>query len=94
MVTQSNDRISKAKELYKLAEERKAIEKREAELKEFFKGLLTKGVIEADEYAVVIEECERTGLDRPALEAEFGAAKIKKFEKVTEYTKVTVKKNK
>lgn len=90
MRTQSKEKITKAKRLAKLIEDRKAIEKEEAELKKYFKGEIEGGVLEAGDVVITIEVKSRESLDREALEAELGS-KLKKYIKVTEYEQVNVK---
>lgn len=89
MITKSKEKIEKARELLKLVELRKSVEKAESELKEYFKLEATDGVIEADDVLVVIKKQSRVTLDRDALTAELGD-KIKRFEKSTEYSMVLV----
>jgi hypothetical protein len=89
MKTQSKDLISKANELYQVIQQRKALEKAESELKDFFKEKITDGVLDAGAVKILIQKRERTTLDAKALEKELGP-KLEKFQRVTEYTQMTV----
>lgn len=89
MVTKSKEKIDKARKLLALVEQRREIERQEAELKEFFKDQITDGVLDAGDIVVLVEQRQRVNLDRKGLEAELGK-RIKEFEKVTEYSQITV----
>ena len=92
MKTLSKTKIEKAKRLADLNKQAKDIEKESKELKEFFKAEIQEGVLEAGDIAIVVSKKQRTSLDKDALIIEFGEAKIKRFELVTEYLQVDIKK--
>lgn len=91
MKTKSQELITKAKELLATIRTRRDLEKKESELKEFFKSKNTDGHIDADGVLVVFTQKTRKALDRKALEAKFGKDVIAQFETTTEYTQVDVK---
>lgn len=91
MKTQSKTLIIKADRLFALIQTRIALEKEEAELKEFFKVEIKDGLLEAGDVIIMLETKERVGLDKKSLEAEMGAEFIRQFEKKTEYVQVNVK---
>lgn len=91
MKTKSQEIIAKAKELLAAIRLRRDLEKKESELKEFFKAKNTDGHIDADGVLVTFTNKTRTSLDRKALEAKFGKEVIAQFETSTEYTQVDVK---
>ena len=82
--------ILKAQELFNLIEARKEIEKKERELKDYFKAM-GEVAIKANDILITLTEKERTNLDKLALTAFLGPDKIHEFETVTEYVKVDVK---
>jgi len=83
--------IQKAQELFDLIEARKEIEKKERELKDYFKAM-GEVAIKANDILITLTEKERTNLDKLALTAFLGPDKIHEFETVTEYVQVDVKK--
>lgn len=92
MKTVSKDKIEKAERLAALIEMRKEIEKEEKALKDFFKTEIdVSSFLEAGNVLITIEQCQRAGIDKNLLIAELGSG-YKKFETVTEYQQVTVKK--
>jgi hypothetical protein len=91
MKTKSQELITKAKELLNAIRMRRELEKKETELKDFFKSKNTDGFIDADGVLLTFTNKTRTGLDRKALEAKFGKDVIAQFETSTEYTQVDVK---
>lgn len=90
MRTTSKDKISKAEALLAIVEQRKELERKEAELKAYFKDELSNGVIEAGNVIIIIEQCTRTTIDRAKLELKIGAEMLKEFEKTTEYSQLKV----
>jgi hypothetical protein len=91
MKTKSQELITKAKDLLNTIRTRRELEKKESELKEFFKTKNTDGFIDADGVLVTFTDKKRTSLDRKALEAKFGKDVIAQFEVTTEYTQIDVK---
>lgn len=91
MKTKNKDKISKANELLKLVSSRKQNEKRESELKEYFKNEIKDGVLECGNVTIIILDAKKSSLDRKGLEQEFGLEAVKAFEKITEYKKVEVR---
>ena len=90
--TKSTKKIECAIELYELTEQRRAIEKREKELKEFFKEEIGEGgALNAGPIIILLENCQRTSLDKKQLVIELGAERVKKFERVTYFKKFTLK---
>lgn len=86
----SQSDILKAQELFNLIEARKEIEKKERELKDYFKAM-GEVAIKANDILITLTEKERTNLDKLALTAFLGPDKIHEFETVTEYVQVDVK---
>jgi hypothetical protein len=83
-----------ANELLKVIEQRKALDKRESELKELFKtrmGAMGCDTLSLGGVQVSLVLKSRTGLDGKALIAAFGEAVISQYEKITEYKQVDVK---
>lgn len=89
MTTTNKESIKNATALLDIIEQRKELEKKEKELKDYFKLLTPEGIIEAGKIVVMIKLKSRTGLDRSALVKELGD-KIHDFEVTTEYKEVTV----
>jgi hypothetical protein len=89
----SDENLRLASELSNVIAKRKEYEKRERELKDYFLNLADNkaGLLKIGEVLIVITDCERATLDRKALEAKYGADKIKAFDKVTTYLKTEVK---
>ncbi len=81
--------IEKANELFELIEARKEIERKERELKDYFKAM-GEAAIKANDILITLTEKERTNLDRKALQA-FMGDKLVEFETTTEYVQVDVK---
>ena len=83
-----------AAELLKAIEQRKQFERRESELKDYFKtkmGNMNLDTISVGGILVSLVEKSRSGLDRKALVAAFGEDVINQYEKQTQYTQVDVK---
>lgn len=81
-------------ELHAVIQERRAIEKREQELKSFFKTKLTNlghdtAVIGGVLISLVAKS--RTDIDRKAIAAQLGADFLRRFETKTEYVQIDVK---
>jgi len=89
MITQSKEKIEKASRLFALIQSRLQMEKEEKELKEYFKGEITDGVLDAGSIVITIQSKSRTSLDRDGLEKKLGD-ELKLFEKITEYEQVSV----
>lgn len=84
--------VDQAIELSHVIAERKALEKRETELKDLFKSLSDgEPCIKCGDVLIIFSLCEREVLDRKSLEAHFGQEAIANFIKVTQYTKTEVK---
>ncbi len=91
MKTNSKDKIEKAALLMNLISQRRDIEKQEIELKEYFKGEIKDGILEAGSIVILIERKSRSMIDKKLMEQELGIEQTKHFEKITEYDQVTVK---
>lgn len=94
MKTQSKQKIELAQELLSVIEQRKALEKRESELKTYFKDELGNkpDLLEAGNVVIMLIEKARTSLDKEGLTNKFGIAVISEFEKTTTYLETQVKK--
>lgn len=90
MITQSKEKIEKAKELLSLIVARRDMEKKEAELKDYFKAEITDGVLEAGKVIITLETKTRTSLDKKAMEEALGKDTVARFEKMTQYQQVNV----
>lgn len=91
--TTNKDVLEKAIRLMQVIDRRKAFEKEEKELKDFFKTHLEEAQessLLAGKILILISEKERTSLDRDALTKVMGED-IRKFEKVTTYKQVDIK---
>ena len=89
--TVSREKIEKARELAKVIEIRKIAEKKESELKDYFKDELKEdNAIQAGDVLIIAKERERKGLDRKELFNVFGEEMMAKFETVTTYTQIEV----
>lgn len=92
MKTEKKETINIVTELAEVIEQRKLLEKKEAALKDQVKAVNPKdGFIQAGNVLVVFNNKKRTTLDRKALEEKLGS-EIEKFEIVTEYVQIDVKK--
>jgi len=93
ITTKSEEKIQKAIELYEVQEARRALDKQEESLKKYFKELIgEENGINAGPVLILLEDCQRTSLDKKSLEAEFGAETISRHEKVTAFKKFVIKK--
>jgi vacuolar-type H+-ATPase subunit I/STV1 len=90
MKTQAKEKIEKAQELFNLISEMKILEERSKALKEYFKDAIESGVLEAGNVIIVVEDRQRTNIDKKLLEKDLGD--ISKYETVTEFKQVSVKK--
>lgn len=90
MITRSKEKIKNALKLVSVIEARRALEKQEAELKEWAKKEAKDGVLEAGGVIILIETKNRSSIDREKLAIELGE-RVKEFERVTQYEQVTVK---
>lgn len=81
-----------AQELFEIQEEIRMLEHKAAGLKAALKtGLEPGDFVVYGSVSVELTAKERATLDRAALEKKFGAAVIAKFEKVTEYLELKVR---
>lgn len=83
-----------AKELIEVIEQRKRLDKREADLKDLFKVKMTSqgiNTLTLGKVLVSLVQKSRTALDKKALVTAYGEEKISQFEKVTEYVQVDIK---
>lgn len=88
--SESQEVISKAKELYMRIQNRLASEKEEKRLKDYFKENFPHGVI-ADKILITCEECSRENLNKKQLVLDFGEEKIHEYLTETSFVKVEVK---
>lgn len=92
MKTQSQDKIKIAKTLYKLVEDRKRLEKEEKELKDKIKLIMgSEKVLEADNIIILLDERERTDLDKKKMVTDLGMDLIKQYETKSTYQIMTIK---
>lgn len=95
-MTNNNDKqltlADKAKQLFELVEQRKQIEKLEKQLKSEFKSLANNGALNLGGYTIIISESSRTGLNKKQLIADLGADFVSKYETVTTFQKLDIKK--
>lgn len=92
MKTSNCKKIHKAEELLNILENIKQLKIREEELKAEFKNDIGQGLLEAGNVIILIEQKQRSSIDREKLEAKLGIDRVKnEFEKVTEYLQVNVK---
>ena len=90
MRTQAKEKIQKAEELFNVMSELKILQEKEKALKEYFKDAVSTGVLEAGNVMIVVEDRQRTNLDKKLLQKDLGD--ISKYETVTDYKQVSVKK--
>lgn len=91
MRTTNCKKIHLAEELLTILENIKQLKIREEELKTQFKNTFRVGLLEAGNVIILIEKLKRSSIDRDLLEARYGIDKVKRFEKITEYLQVNVK---
>lgn len=95
MMTKNQATIALVKRLDQIIEERKALEKEEAELKSELKSIMgTENQLRINGCMVIIEQCYRSILDGEALKLKFGRKVIERFTKVITYDRLTIKKTK
>lgn len=94
MKTQSVEKIKLAEELADILKQKSNLEKRENELKAYFKNELENkpGVLEAGNVMIIVDQKNRSGLDRTALETKFSVDVIRLFEKTTQFLTISVRK--
>ena len=83
-----------AKELIEVIEQRKRLDKREADLKDLFKVKMTNqgiNTLTLGNVLVSLVQKNRTALDKKALVTAYGEDVVSQFEKVTEYIQVDIK---
>lgn len=83
-----------AKELIEVIEQRKRLDKREADLKDLFKVKMTNqgiNTLTLGKVLVSLVQKSRTALDKKALVTAYGEETISQFEKTTDYIQVDVK---
>lgn len=83
-----------ANELLEVIERRKALERKEQELKNYFKTHLSSlniDTVNVGGVLISLVNKSRSSLDRNALEVAFGSEVISRYEKVTSYIQVDVK---
>ena len=83
-----------AQELNQIIQDRKSLDQRETELKEFFKTRMSNlgtDTLSVGGILVSMVAKSRSGLDAKALTIALGEEKIAEFQKVTEYVQVDVK---
>lgn len=89
--TISQEKIEKAERFMTVKQARLALEKEEAELKEYFKHEIKDGVLEAGSLVITIENKSRETLDKKSLEQEMGMEFVRQFMKTIEYQQVEIK---
>lgn len=82
---------SNAGKLYAVISQIRDLQKKETELKEQFKSILGEGSFAFGPFVITISDAERSSLDRESLEKILGA-KIKKYERITRFKKLEIKK--
>lgn len=89
----SKEALHNAVLLMAIIEQRRIAEKKEKELKEFFRAEAQgEGSILAGDILITFSNEERAILDKKSLITAFGENVIKQFERITEYIKIDVKK--
>lgn len=82
-----------AQELYEIIEARKELDKREREIKDYFKSLGEEN-LHIGGYLIVQKECVNSYLDRARLAADKGDEFVAKYLRITTYTRLEVIKDK
>ena len=83
-----------AAELFALISQRKEIERREKELKDYFKSTMAEHtLIRAGDYSVILKDAVTSSIDRKALIAAKGEQFVAGFTKETHYQKVEIVKD-
>lgn len=89
----SKKMIEMVAELAEIVEQRRELAKKEKQLKaQLDVALENEEAMKAGQWLVTATEKTRSSLDRKALEAEYGADEITRFEKVTTYRQIDLKK--
>lgn len=87
--------IELALELWQLTERMRTDDKRASTLKKYFKKRFPEDCrIEFGSVSILLESCERTGLDKAQLEIALGEDKLAEFTKITKYRTIKVRKDK
>lgn len=90
--TVKKENVNFAKELSELIDKRKKLEKREKELKNFFKSLLLdSNAMQIGDFVLTLDDCKRSSFDNDLLKDLLGP-KIDDYKKVTHYKKLDIKK--
>jgi len=84
--------LSLIKEAIEIRERRLKDEKREKAIKEHFKTSLEEGVYRGGDAILILEQLERSSIDKKKLEKDKGLEFIKKYTKITNYIKLDIKK--
>lgn len=83
--------IAAAEELSAVIESRKALEKRERELKDLFKVELgDEKVGRVGNYVIMITDCQTSTIHRDRLIADMGLEWVHNYTQITKYKKVTI----
>ncbi len=82
--------VAKARELLELTTQRKELEKREKQLKEYFRETLGPGSFDLSGLVVQVTPRARTNLDLEGVRRFLGEVTVKQFEKTVSYTEVSV----
>lgn len=89
----SKANVNLAQELYEIIEARRELDKREREIKDYFKSLGDEP-IKLDGFLIIQKECVNSYLDRAKLAAEKGDEFVAKYLKITTYTRLDIIKDK
>jgi site-specific recombinase XerC len=81
--------VEKALELKEVIDQRKDLEKKEKALKEHFK-VMNENALKVGDILITFDDAKRTGLDKKSLAEKLGD-KLKEFETITTYKKMSVK---
>lgn len=90
MKTTSIEKTAKMKRFFELRKQEKELTAEISDLREYFKGIVTDGLLEAGDLVLMIELRSRTSIDRDLLKQDIGDA-IKKYEKTTQYEQISIK---
>jgi len=83
---------TKARELFNIIEKRKAAEKKEKALKEYFKSKCEGDqVIKIGAHIITLTDKERSSLDKKQLIADHGEEFVNDYEYITTYTVLDIK---
>lgn len=90
----NKNEIEMAKELLKINELRKELSRKESEIKDYFKAKFEgESAVKLGEIILLLTESERRSLDRKSLEKDLGIQRVRKYEILTNYVKLEVKKS-